>query len=293
MPIRSLGRWLVALLCVASFVSAQKEKEPDIRYLIPERIERATKADDAGVLAWAEWEAKKCQTCAGTGKTKCPTCWRFLDEIKSCIECGRKEGALAVCRSCGGSGEYQDPLQKLHCPGCMACGFLICTVCTGSGVQKIQGGGDRWSKCVACRGAGGFPCEFCKGARLVEPAALKPSMADASSVNAGKALVAVEAALAAIGKFEPNGEDSRKDVKQLQKILKDAEVFLPPFKRGGKAVNDYMSKIYAGKTFMAYKEMEANALLQIKSHTEYYLKLQKRMLELVKQRAEANEKLAK
>jgi hypothetical protein len=284
-----LSLFLLAWLAPAA--AAQQQKAPDIRYLIPERIERATKADDQGLLQWTPWEATKCQTCAGTGKTDCSTCFRFLDEIKSCIECGRKEGAKAVCRSCGGSGEYQDPLEKAHCPGCMACAFLICTVCSGSGVQKISGGGDRWSKCVACRGDGGFACGFCKGERLVEPASIKPSMKDASSANAGKAIAAIDKALAALGKFEANGNDSRKDVKELQKIFKEVEAYLPPLKRGGKVVNDYMNKIYAGKTFVAYKEMEANALNQLKSRTEYYLKIEKRMLELIQKRAEANEKL--
>jgi hypothetical protein len=282
---------LLVLLCLCAVAPAQKEKQPDIRYLIPERIERATKPDENGLLQWTPWEAPKCQTCAGTGKTDCSTCWRFLDEIKSCIECGRKEGAKAVCRGCGGSGQYQDPLEKAHCPGCMACGFLICTVCNGAGVQKIAGGGDRWSNCVGCRGDGGFPCGFCKGERLVENASVKPSFADCTDANAQKALAAIDKALAALGTFEANGEDSRKDVKAMQKIFKDAEAFVPAFKRGGKVLGDYMNKIYAGKTFVAYKEMEANALNQVKSRAEYYLKHQKRMLELVQKRAEANEKL--
>src|SRR5690606_19223241 len=69
---------LFILACGASIASAQQEKAPDIKYLIPEKLERATKADEQGLLQWAEYDKPKCQTCAGTGKTKCSTCWRFV-----------------------------------------------------------------------------------------------------------------------------------------------------------------------------------------------------------------------
>ncbi|MCB9887623.1 MAG: hypothetical protein H6838_19180 [Planctomycetes bacterium] len=282
---------LFVFLCVASVAVAQKEKAPDIRYVSPDKFERNTKADDQGLLQWTEWEKPKCPTCAGTGKTKCSNCFRLIDEIKTCIECQRKESREAVCRACAGLGYWPDPLEKVHCPGCMGAGFLPCMVCGGAGVQKIQGGGDRWSKCVACRGDGGYACGICKGERLVEVAALKPSLAEANAATLTKALAAVDKVLTGFTSFEANGNDSRKDVKELQKRMKDAEAYLPPLKRAPKVLQDYMGKIYAGKQFVGYKETEANAINGFKSRTEYYLKHQKRMMELALKRAEANEKL--
>ena len=37
------------------------------RYLIPERIERATEAGEDGKLQWDEWPAPDCGSCKGTG----------------------------------------------------------------------------------------------------------------------------------------------------------------------------------------------------------------------------------
>lgn len=282
---------LFILACGASIASAQQEKAPDIKYLIPEKLERATKADEQGLLQWAEYDKPKCQTCAGTGKTKCSTCWRFVDEIKTCVECQHKEPREVACRSCAGLGYWPDPIEKVHCPGCMAAGFLGCTVCSGSGVQNIEGSGGRWTKCIGCRGDGGFSCGICKGERLVDAAAFKSSLAEANAANITKALAAVNKLLAGVSAFEANGEDSRKDVKALQKLFKEAEAALPPMKVAQKVLQDYMGKIYGGKQMAAYKENEANALNRFKAHTEYYLKHQKRMMELAQKRAEANDKL--
>ena len=53
----------------------------------------------------------------------------------------------------------------------------------------------------------------------------------------------------------------------------------------------FLGKIYGGSNFVAHEEQEANAMNLVKGNTEYYLKLQKRMLELCQKRAEHNEKL--
>jgi hypothetical protein len=56
-----------------------------------------------------------------------------------------------------------------------------------------------------------------------------------------------------------------------------------------KATKNYMSKIFAGAQFQGHEENEANTMNLLKSNAEYYLKHQKRMLELAIKRAELND----
>jgi len=49
-----------------------------------------------------------------------------------------------------------------------------------------------------------------------------------------------------------------------------------------------MSKIFTGAQFQGHAENEANTMNRLKANAEYYLKHQKRMLELAIARAEAN-----
>ena len=53
----------------------------------------------------------------------------------------------------------------------------------------------------------------------------------------------------------------------------------------------FRSKIYAGKQFQGAAENEAQTMSLVKDAAEYYLKHQKRMIELAHKRAEANAKV--
>lgn len=284
-----LLRWLsllVLFVMAAGPVRAQKPVE--LRYPIPEKVERATKADDQGVLQWTKWEEPQCPTCKGTGKTKCPHCWRFPDDVKDCIECKRTAEREAVCRVCAGLGHIADPLEKVLCPGCLGAGFEPCMTCGGGGQQKVNGNGDTWTACVSCRGTGGYKCGVCEGERLVEPTALKPTLGEANAATLKKAIATTDQILAGLSTWEPTGKNSRKEAKEFTKILGPAAALMPPLKRMPKVFDTYMGKLYAGNQFVGYEENQANGMKLWKEHTTYYLKLQKRMMELCLKRAEAN-----
>lgn len=278
------------LLCfvLAWFVAADLSAQ-ELRFVHPEKFERATKADDAGLLQWAEMQEVKCPTCAGTGKMKCMTCERFFDDAPFCIECKRTKEA--VCRACAGSGHFADPLEKALCPCCQGAGFLLCGLCNGGG--RIKGeGGDRWSTCPACRGDGGWKCGACKGERLVEVAQLKPSLRDANEATLEKALATTNEALAALEKFAPaDFPSARKAVKDLQKQLKIAEKVYPPLKATQKSLEDAMNKTYGGTQYQGQGEREGAIMGTVKNSAEFYLKHQKHMMELCQKRLEANAKV--
>lgn len=284
----ALLRLLSIVVMLGSFVGAVAQQ----KVLIPEKIERATNTDDKGLTQWVEWKAEKCPSCSGSGKVKCTTCERFQDDATVCIDCGRNKERQAVCRMCAGVGTLPDPLEKVGCPACLGASFLLCTICRGGGRLKI-GDDKRFGDCVACRGAGGWKCGVCNGARLVETAALKPSLKDAATKDLVKALAATDQALKDLGAVNPAGGDkSRKDVKALLAAFQVAQAYHPALRRLGKPFEDYMAKIYAGKQFQGAAENEAATMAMVKNSAEYYLKHQKRMMELVQKRAEANEKLA-
>jgi hypothetical protein len=69
------------------------------------------------------------------------------------------------------------------------------------------------------------------------------------------------------------------------------QAVLPPLKRSGKALEDYMKNLWAGSQYEGHEDREAEALRQWKSNHEYYLKFEKRLLDLCIARAEANEKV--
>jgi hypothetical protein len=282
-----LRYFLLALFAVSA--AGQKE-DFELRYLVPERLERATTTDDQGLIQWAEFKAEKCASCLGKAKTPCTTCARFDEAAERCVECKRNKDRTATCRPCGGVGEWSDPLDKALCPGCHGAAFLICTVCAGGGRLKVNDA-ERWSDCPGCRGDGGFACAVCDGKRLVEMASLKPSLRDANAASLAKALEAVDKTLAELSKFEATGKNSRKEQKELQRVIALGQSVLPPLKREGKVVGDYMGKIYGGSQFLAAEEQQANAMNLVKRNSEAYLKHQKRMIELCLKRAEHNEKI--
>lgn len=281
--------WLLSLVLALAFGSAVAAQD---KVLIPEKIERTTAADDKGVLRWTEWKGERCPNCSGTGKHKCTVCARFIDEIDSCVACKRTEEREVTCGMCAGSGTLPDPLEKAPCPGCRGASFLQCTVCGGSGKSRVSGE-KNWGKCVACRGDGGWKCGGCNGARLVEPAALKPSFKEAGVKDLQKAIAVTEQALKNVeGVQLVGGQDSRKSVKALVAAFEPAGSTHPALKRLAKPFEDYMGKIYAGRTWQGWEEKEAETMGMIRERVQYYLRHQKRMLELALQRAEANAKAA-
>lgn len=284
---------LSSLSVLLMWFGAPRVAAQDLRFVHPEKYERATKADEAGMLQWADHVEVKCVTCSGTGKMKCMTCERFYEDAPHCIECKRNEEKQAVCRACAGAGHFADPLEKALCPCCQGASFLVCGLCSGGGRLKTEGGGDRWGTCSGCRGTGGWECGVCDGERLVEVAALKPSLRDANLATLTKAIATTDQALEALGKFTPaGGPDARKAVKQLVKDLQIAQSVYPPLKRTPKVLEAAMSKTYGGSQFQGQAEREVEMMGGVKNSAEFYLKHQKRMLQLAQQRLEANEKRA-
>lgn len=258
------------------------------RYLKPDRIERKTEADDEGLQKWAKWPDLKCPSCKGVGKTTCQTCARFSADAKNCPECKRVEKLLAPCRVCAGEGKIPDPLKLAPCAGCMGASFLVCTVCGGGGQLRV-GGAKRWSACPSCRGKGGFPCTGCKGKRVMTSLRLKPPMMDAPPDKLLKAMKDLDKMIALFDKITPvGGSKSRKTVKAMGKAFAAGKKIHPAFKDLAKLSKAYMSKIFAGSQFQGHEENEANTIKMLKSNAEYYLKHQKRMMQLALKRAEAN-----
>ena len=280
-------------LCLVLFGGTAARAQVEWKWFHPEKFERATKTDDKGMEQWAEHAKVECATCSGTGKTKCATCERFAEDATHCIECKRTKEREVPCRACGGTGSFPDPLEKVLCPGCRGAGFLLCQICAGGGRLRI-GEAKQWTACPACRGEGGYKCAGCGGDRLVEVASLKPSLKEANAATLGKAITPTEQALKELDAFAPTGGDVmvRKEVKALVKILEGAQGVHPAIKRLVKQFEDYMSKTYAGQQFQGHDEKYAEAMKLVKENTTWYLKYQKRMMELCKKRAEANEKLA-
>lgn len=288
-------RWSVVLKSLVTFLlmlsapplAAQQPKPVELKFLIPEKIERATRTDEQGLLQWAPFEAQQCATCNGTKESGCKHCER-LDEAPNCPEC--KGTRKAPCRPCGAVGTFPDPLEHAHCPGCQGAALFPCVVCGGRGWQKVTGSGDKQFDCVACRGKGAYECEVCDGKRLVESGPAKPGLAEADKKDLEKVLKPVEAMLEGLEKFEPTGANARKEQKELIAILQKGAKVLPPIKQSPKALDDVMKKVAAGSVFQGHEERAAAALKTWAEQTKYYLKLQKRILELCLQRAEANEK---
>lgn len=290
----ALSPFLRLFLALAFTVAAaaQNADHVEIRTLIPEKIERATKTDDAGMIQWADHVPIKCQTCAGTGKHKCPTCERFPEEIKTCVECKRTKEREVVCHACAGLGHFADPLDKAPCSACNNAGLLLCLMCGGSGGIRAEGSGETRLSCPGCRGDGGFKCGVCNGTKLVEVAAPKPNLRDANAATLAKAIATADTMLQQLGQFTPAGKNSRKETKEIVRMLSLGAALFPPLKRTPKVLEDYMGKTYGGSGFQGHEEREANAMNIVKKSAEYYLKHQKRMMELAHKRAEANEKLA-
>lgn len=285
-----LHRWVLLLLALfAGVLPAQKRKDVEMRFVSPDRYERATVKDEAGLLQWAEYKPEPCVVCKGKKTTTCLTCIR-VDKVESCVECGGK--TEAPCRSCGGLGHWPDPLQQVTCPGCMSAGCIPCALCGGTGKIKVEGGGERWTNCSGCRGDGGWTCGVCGGKRLVEAAAVKPNVAEADLEALQKAKAQVDELLKAIEAFVPDNKQSRKWSKQLEKLMPSSVTsVLPPLKKWPKDFEDHWRKLQGGNQFVGHGEREAELLKMMLGSLRYYAQHQDRLLALCIARAEHNEKL--
>ena len=288
--VRLLLLSLLTILGLGTALPAQGAgKGVELKYLIPEKLERKTKADEAGLLQWEAFETENCATCRGNKTTVCAACDRQENHTK-CLECSMKK--VAPCRACGGVGQWSDPLEKALCPGCMGAGMLPCDVCGGVGNSAVQGGGDKRQDCVGCKGDGSYKCTVCNGARLVESLpALKPGGKQVASAQLAKAKKAVDDALTAIKDFDTTGKPFRKSIKEYAALLQSSAATVPVMKKVQKHFDEVQGKTIKGEVWQQHEEREANAIKRFKAVNEYYLKIQSRMLELAIARAEANEKV--
>ena len=283
---------LFTLLAAGVATSTSELSAQGPRLKNPQKTERATAPDENGLHQWVDWKGPKCPLCKGAGKSKCVTCERFETDAKDCPECHRKDKAkdkfLTTCRICIGEGTIPDPLKVVPCAGCVGAGVWLCTVCGGGGKLKV-GGAKRWSKCPSCRGKGGYPCTGCKGKRAMKPLQTKPPVAEAPPEKIQQTIKAIDATIAKFEAFQPiGGTKARKAVKSLTAAFDSFKKVNPAFKALGKQTKAYMGKIFAGANFQGHEENEANTMKMIKENAEYYLKHQKRMLELALKRAELN-----
>jgi hypothetical protein len=282
----SIVPWLLAL-----FVLVLRQASAQIVHSPPDEFVRATRVDADGRLQWAEHAKEKCKWCAGAGRMMCLTCLDSDDDAKSCPECKSNKDRKSPCRECAGAGFLCDPLEKTHCPTCRAAAFLLCTLCMGAG-QIDPDVDSRTSDCPGCRGQGGFACGTCNGERLVEVVATKPGLRDADVATLTGALAATDKSIHAVAAFAPKGKNTRQELRQLLKALETAHPLHPAVKRSTKVVEDYVERIMKGKDIDGHEDHEATALKLMKHNAEYYLRRQKRMLELALARARANAKLA-
>jgi hypothetical protein len=289
MRVLAFLRLLGLVVLAGASLRAQKPEKYEAKYVDPAKMERATKADDHGVLQWSTEPMPECPVCKGTKETPCPTC-NGNKEVAKCFECGGDN--KAPCRACCGVGHLPDLLKQAHCAGCMGVGMHVCVLCQGGGWVKLEGGGGRKQDCNICRGAGGETCPLCNGTRFCEPAKLKPSLGEAPADALKKAKADVEAALKALDAFTVTGKNTRKELKEYAKVTGAAQAVLPPFKKIQKALDDTMARVDRASQFKDYEQMQTAAVASWKRANEYYLKQQKRILDLCIARAEQNAKNA-
>lgn len=268
---------------------AAAQKKSEFLVPIPEKLERATKADAQGLLQFVEHKAERCPNCKGRQVMVCLHCERFDEgDCDLCPEC--KNSKEATCRICAGTGETVDILQRAPCPTCFGAGLTTCFVCGGRGKFPVQGGGDRKQKCGCCDGVGGYPCATCGGKRFVDLPALKPSVVEAKAADVKKAIDAIDAVAAELEKFASSG-DGRKDGKALVKVTSAGGRYLPVLKRVHKHFEDAAKKQAKGAVWTHYKDSVTSDAASMKQALTYYLAHQKRVLQLCLARAEHNEQV--
>lgn len=288
----TLGRVVVLLsLWISSAVSlAAQGGKGEFLVPIPEKIERPTEKDAQGLLQFVAYKPERCINCKGRQVMVCQHCARFdPGDCDSCAEC--KNTKEAKCRICAGTGEMPDILQRAPCPSCFGAAVTRCFVCGGRGKFPVKGGGKKPEECGCCKGTGAFACETCNGKRFVELPALKPSLLDAKSADIKKAIEAIDAVAAEAKRFQTTG-DGRKDGKAFEKVSGLGGKYLPVMKRVQKHFESVSKEQTKGSGWTAYREMVDAQVDATKQSLDYYLKHQKRVLELCLARAEHNEPLA-
>ena len=272
----------------SAFAQDKPRKEPEpFMVPIPERMERATKADDNGVLQWAEFQDVECVNCKGKGKMTCRHCERFDDGMcPDCPECHNTREA--TCRVCAGTGKMPDILLRAPCPSCGGAGLTACSICAGMGQMKVNGAGDKPQKCGCCKGTGGFTCLTCNGRRYVDTPKLKPNVAEAKLAELKKAMEALQQVMDTMQTLESTG-DGRKDMKLYAKVVAPGQKFFPPLKDAQKHFEAEKKAEANGSVWTKYADCVRADTKNAKDQLEYYLKCQKRLLELCIARAESNE----
>lgn len=276
-----------ALVAVGLSAQEKLRKEPEPFLVpIPERLERATEKDENGVLQWAKFEAPECVNCKGTKKMTCRHCERMDDgACPDCPECHNTREA--TCRVCAGEGKMPDILERAPCPTCAGAALTRCSMCGGMGVMSIAGDGDNKSKCVSCKGKGGYACGTCDGKRWVPTPKMKPSFAEGKLADYKKLADALEKVSAALGSFESTG-DGRKDMKAMAKVLAPGLKQFPAFAGAQKHFEAEKKGESNGSVFTKYADTVREHTAFVKQQLDYYIKHQRRVLELVIARAEAN-----
>lgn len=286
-PFRRVAVIACLLSCWPTGLFAQGGEKGGFLVPIPEKLERPTEPDAQGLLQWAAPKAERCVNCKGRQVMTCLHCERFEEgDSDACPEC--KNTKEAKCRICAGTGEMPDILQRAPCPTCFGAAITPCYICGGRGKMPVSGGGDRPQKCGCCGGVGAYACETCGGKRWVELPALKPTAQEASAADVKKALAALAAVADAAVKFSSTG-DGRKDAKAWEEVTAAGGKLLPVMKRVQKHFDAVAKKQAKGAVWTAYKEMVTNQAKASVQALDYYLKHQKRVLELCLARAEHNE----
>jgi hypothetical protein len=183
-----------------------------------------------------------------------------------------------------------DILVRAPCPTCFGAAMTRCHVCGGRGRFKVAEGGKKPEKCGCCDTVGAYKCQTCAGKRWVETPAIKPSVAEGKSQDLKKALAALEGVSAALAKFDSTG-DGRKDIKAYAGVVGGGSKLFPPLARSQKHFEGASKDQAKGAVWKAYPDMVKAYATDTKQALEYYLKHQKRVLELCLAHAEHNEPL--
>jgi hypothetical protein len=154
----------------------------------------------------------------------------------------------------------------------------------------VEGGGKKPEKCGCCESAGAFKCQTCAGKRYVETPAVKPSVAEGKSQDLKKAIATLDGVAAAVAKFDSTG-DGRKDIKLYTAMLAPGAKVFPPLARAQKHFEDAAKDQSKGAVWKHYADAVKDQGKAAKQALEYYLKHQKRVLELCLAYAEHNEPL--
>lgn len=282
----TLGTLLVLALALLAAGAAPAQQKIEFHVPIPERLERATTTGEDGKLVWAEHVAVKCVNCKGQKQTGCLHCERFdPGACEECPEC--KNTKKATCRVCAGTGEMPDILEKAPCPTCFGAAITTCFVCGGRGQMPVEGSGDKPQKCNCCDGKGAFECQTCDGQRFVETPKLKPSVAEAELDDLEKAHEALLKVAEGLAAFQSTG-DGRKDIKAFAKVVKPGQRYFVALRGAEKHFEDASKDQAKGAVWKGHEErVRANAEATKRS-LDYYLKHQKRLLELCIERARHN-----